>query len=165
MVEITDSSPSSGVVLRVRDDVDREPMYELIPAERIGDNTYRLLRSPGLVEGVAAGDKIEVDERTKRFNILRRAGNVCAWIFFDGNIDEPAANELRAQIERVGGSLDGGTHSSLIFTLPSAAGFPAIEEIFKHFEETYPATTWMFSNVYDAVDGVTPLNWWMNERT
>jgi hypothetical protein len=37
----------------------------------------------------------------------------------------------------------------------------AIEFVFIEFVAAHPGTEWMFGNVYDPRDGVTPLNWWV----
>ncbi len=56
-----------------------EPVYEQVTAEALADGRFRLLASPGLVLGTAAGDIIEVaDDGTPM--VVERGGNVATRI-------------------------------------------------------------------------------------
>ena len=148
--------------------VDQEKVgSEILDVEEIGPNRYRLIYSPGLVEGLAAGDEFELtDENAAGFNVVRRSGNLCAWLIFDEPPDFSAPNikDLEARVQGMGGHLDGGTHRSLIFTIPLRAGFKAIEEILDGFVEAVEGTHWFYGNVYDPKEPAKPLNWWLEQR-
>jgi hypothetical protein len=151
----------SEITLPALNDSGSLPVYERLAVEEISPNHFRLINSPGLVEGLAAGDEIEIDHtKPSQFNVLRRSGNICVWFFFPGAIDPQVAQTLEQAIGEIGGYLDGGTHSSLIFTIPARVGFLPIEALFSKAEKETSGATWMFANVYDPVDGKTPLNWW-----
>jgi hypothetical protein len=68
--------------------------------------------------------------------------------------------EPTARVARIGGRLDGSIERGLAYTLPLEAGFPAIERVFIDWAAEHPGWEWFFGNVYDPVDGVTPLNRW-----
>ena len=55
------------------DDSDR---FEPVHVERTGESKYRILYSPGLILGIAAGDEIELIEDQGRFEVSSRGGNV-----------------------------------------------------------------------------------------
>jgi hypothetical protein len=136
---------------------------ESLPVEPSGDGTYRLLASPGMVEGLAAGDVLALDAaKPTGYRVIERGGNLCVWFFFaaPGDNRGPAASRLREDVERIGGHLDGDGHASVVFTIPMTAGFPAIEAIMLAAEKRNAGSSWQFANVYDPVDGKTPLNWW-----
>ena len=76
----------------------------------------------------------------------------------------PLAEGLVRRVAELGGVLDGQIERGMVFTIPIAAGFPAIESVFNEFVSSHPGTEWLFSNVYDPRDGVTPLNWWVQEQ-
>jgi Domain of unknown function (DUF4265) len=139
---------------------DGTPFYESVLVELVGPGRYLVLASPGLLAGFAAGDEIEVapDERYGH-RVIRRGGNVCVQ-FFKGGDEGRTWGELESQVAALGGRLDGETPGLLVFTIPVAAGFPAIERIFYAAEKRYAGCEWMYGNVYDPADGVTPLNWW-----
>jgi hypothetical protein len=139
---------------------DGSPFFESVLVEPVDDGSYRVLASPGLVEGIAAGDEIEmVAGRQGEFRLVKRGGNVCIQFFWDGDIDRcPLA--LAPRIEALGGRIDGQTSGLLVFTVPASAGFEAIEAIFYAAEKEYPGCGWMYGNVYDPADGKTPLDWW-----
>jgi hypothetical protein len=139
----------------------REPVLESVPAERIGDGRFRLLGSPGLAGGAAAGDEIELADDGS-FRVVARGGNLSVQVF-SAAFDEPSVAELAARAEELGGRLDGGHDQLRVFTVPVSAGFPAIEAAFNDFASKHPATEWYFGNVYDLADGVTPLGWWDSE--
>jgi hypothetical protein len=137
---------------------------EVLDVEEIGPNRYRLIYSPGLVEGLAAGDEFELtEENSAGFSVLRRSGNLCTWLIFDEPTDfsAPYIKDLEARVKGIGGYLDGGTHRSLIFTIPLQAGFKAIKETFDAFVQAVQGTRWFYGNVYDPKDPTKPLNWWL----
>jgi len=145
--------------------VDQEKVgSEVLDIEEVGPNRYRLIYSPGLVEGLAAGDEFELtEENSAGFNIVRRSGNLCAWLIFDEPTDFSAPNieDLEARVRGIGGYLDGGTHRSLIFTIPLQSEFRTIEGIFDSFVKAVQGTHWFYGNVYDPKDPANPLNWWL----
>jgi hypothetical protein len=135
--------------------------YESVLVERIGPGRYRVLASPGLLEGFAAGDEIELaPEQSSGHRVTKRGGNVCVQFFWGDDASRPW-EELERQVATLGGRLDGQTPGLLVFTIPIAAGFPAIESVFYEAEKRYPGCRWVYGNVYDPADGVTPLEWWL----
>jgi hypothetical protein len=135
---------------------------EAVPAVHLGGKRFRLLCSPGLVEGIASGDEIQIDDDAPRgFLILQRSGNVCAWLYFPNAIEPegPEATAVAQSLTRLGGPLDGGGATFLVLTIPISSGFPAIESVLDSQTQAHPDTFWRYGNVYDA-DGETPLRWW-----
>ena len=148
--------------LRLRvPDTDRE-IVEKLGAEEIGPNRFRLLQTPGVIEGIAAGDEIEVAPDLG-FKMIRRGGTIGVWFFLEqpGQNKGPAGTKLKSEVDRIGGALDGGGVASLVFTIPLAVGFPAVEEVMSKACKDNPGSSWMYCNVYDPKDGETPLNWWL----
>jgi hypothetical protein len=120
------------------------------------------MHSPGFVEGIAAGDEFRLVEEHGAFEVTRRSGNVAVQVFGSEPL-APLAFGLVARVAELGGVLDGQIERGMVFTIPVAAGFPAIESVFDEFVSVHRGTTWMYGNVYDPRDGVTPLNWWVHE--
>jgi hypothetical protein len=135
---------------------------EQVPVEELGPNHFRLLHSPGMVEGLAAGDEIEIarDEELG-FRVIRRSGKVCAWFYMDVRERQLLENHpIRQDVEELGGRLDGGAPGLLVFTFPPPVNLARIEEVLSGWVTKIPGSSWMFGNVYDPRDGKTPLNWW-----
>lgn len=141
------------------------PVHEDVPAEQEGDR-WRLLASPGLVMGTAAGDLLEVYEN-RDFDVVERGQNIAI------HVTTPAGaaaelDELKARIEAMGGWCDGlgwtrdRTASLSVFTIPFHVGFEAIEEACDEYEHAVPTGEWYYANVYDPADDATPLNWWLD---
>jgi len=153
---------ASTINLEVDKNPDGSPFYESILVDVLGENRYRVAASPGLAEGMAAGDEIELaPDEPLGYRILKRGGNVSIQFFWhDGDIKQ-CLRELEPKAKAIGGRVDGETPGLLTFTRPVAAGFPAIENIFKDSKTRYPGSSWMYGNVYDPADGKTPLNWWV----
>jgi hypothetical protein len=135
------------------------PLKEPIHVEALGGERFRLLYSPGFVQGIAAGDVFRLLNEDGDFVVLSRAGNLAVQVFHTEPV-EPIKAELTRRVEQLGGVLDGGIERGLVFTLPLRAGFPAVEALFNRLVEEYPGLEWYYGNVYDRNDGVTPLNWW-----
>jgi hypothetical protein len=138
---------------------DGKPGQEPVHAEALGDGRYRLLYSPGFVQGIAAGDEFRLLNEDGAFEVVRRSGNLAVQVFSLENV-EPIKAELSRQVASLGGTLDGGIEQGLVFTIPVSAGFPAIEAVFNNFLAEHPGLEWYYGNVYDPKDGRTPLNWW-----
>jgi hypothetical protein len=136
------------------------PAYEEVLAERRSMKRYKLLKSPGLVQGLAAGDVFEaLPDGT--FNVVERGRNLSIQIFGRGDMN-PVERLATERLSVLGGRLDGQSQRELVYTVPIVAGFPAVEAILNELVARFPAVDWYFGNVYDPSDGVTPLNWWMD---
>ena len=136
---------------------------EMLPVVDLGDGRYRLLSSPGFVEGLAAGDEFELDpDAPLGHRVVRRGGNLCVWFYHSEPLSE--SSEVTADVRRVaeslGGHLDGGYSRMLVLTIPLAAGFDAVARALDDAVRRHAASSWLYGNVYDPADGATPLNWW-----
>ena len=136
---------------------------EMLPVAELGEGRYRLLASPGFVEGLAAGDEFELDaDSPLGHRVVRRGGNLCVWFYHSEPLSE--SSEVTADIRRVAeslaGHLDGGYSRMLVLTIPLATGFDAVAAAFDDAVRRHAAASWLYGNVYDPADGMTPLNWW-----
>jgi hypothetical protein len=139
------------------------PMTEIIEVLQLSPLRYRLVFSPGMVEGLAKGDEIELcSEDPKGFNVVKRSRNLCIWFFFQeiGRNQGPDGDRVRAIVEEFGGTCDGGGNTHLVLSIPLSFGFPAVEELFKDMAKRYPGSSWLYGNVYDPWNGFRPLGWW-----
>jgi hypothetical protein len=142
-----------------------QPVYEELLVEPCGPETYKLVASPGLVLGIAAGDTIRV-AGSDSFEIVARGGNLSVQILRSQGVDEieefatEAMARVGGRLDGVGGRIGGKRARELVFTIPVLAGFAPIEQALNHIIERFPDAEWYYGNVYDPSDGVTPLNWW-----
>jgi len=130
-----------------------------VEVERLADGTYRLLYSPGLVEGIAAGDVVRVvDPGTGGFELVSRGGNVAIKVLHD----QIAAvrSFLDPRFERLGGRCDGAIEKAAVYTVPVTAGFDSIQNVMRAMVTEVAGSSWYFGNIYDADDN--PLNWWLD---
>ena len=135
------------------------PLKEPVHAQPLGHGAYRLLYAPGLVQGIAAGDEFRLVGDDGKFEVTRRSGNLAVQLFSREPL-APFRQELATQVQRLGGTLDGGVERGLAFTVPVSVGFAAVESLFNSWVAEHPGCEWYFGNVYDPADGVTPLGWW-----
>ncbi len=131
-----------------------ERVDEEILVEPAGNDTWRLLTSPGLAQGMASGDVIEVDQ-ARRARPVVRGGNLAVHVL----APPEHAEDLLPQMRRLGGVRDGQTAELTVYTVPVSAGFPAVERVLEDFVRRHPDAEWYYGNV-DDTDGVTPLLWW-----
>ena len=134
-------------------------MEEVVPAEPLGRGCYRLLASPGLVEGVAAGDELELAPADPAgYRVLRRGGQLCIWVY----VPDPPPTQTDARLSRaaasLGGFLDGGNTRLRILTVPVSAGFARVETELDAAVAELGGSSWAYGNVYDRQD--RPLGWW-----
>jgi hypothetical protein len=136
---------------------------ELLPAVVVGSGRYRLLASPGYVEGLAAGDEFELSaDAPQGYRVLSRSGNLCIWFYFHRDVDAGSAEtaDLSRTAVALGGRLDGGWSRMLVLTVPLSVGWDRIEASLNAAVERFGGSSWLYGNVYDPSDGVTPLRWW-----
>jgi hypothetical protein len=122
----------------------------------ISGRTYRVLFSPGLVYGVAAGDEVEV-QADGSFSVVRRGFNLAVRVLSRHGVAACAPALIR-RVQDLGGRLDGRVAHGLVFTIPIAAGFGATERVFREAAQAHDGLVWEYANVYDA-DG-RALGWW-----
>ena len=147
-------------LLLLVDVVNGKPMTEPVHVADLGAGRFRLLYSPGLVQGIAAGDEFRLRDDDGRFDVLSRAGNLALQVYSREPVGQLRA-ALVARVSALNGTLDGAIERGLAFSVPLAAGFPAIEAVFNRWVEEHPGWEWYYGNVYSTADGVTPLNWWL----
>ena len=146
------------ILLYAGDSSDGSEAREEVVLERLGAMRFKVVQSPGLVLGIAAGDVIEVSG--DRFKIVTRGQNVAIQVFAREGLDE-LEQRLTSSLSKLGGWLDGRAALQLVYTVPVSAGFPAIEQALRQTVAQYKGAEWYYGNVYDNDDGVTPLNWWL----
>lgn len=154
------------ITLPVFHDDGRLATREVLEVEPIGTNRYRLLHSPAYVEGIAAGDVIELDQSLQSgFRLLSRAGNLAVIVVFDKPEDKSAqAQRLEESVQTIGGVVDGGPARVLVLTVPVSSGFQAVESLLGAFMREVPGSSWWYGNVYEAGDPSRPLNWWKDAQ-
>lgn len=163
-----DSSPEEivDIQLPVCHNESKREAIEVIQAVRLCPHQFRLLYSPGVVEGVARDDLIEFsDSDPKGFTVLHHSGFLCVWFFFkeQGRNQGPDGDRVRAAVEKFGGLYDGSGNTNLVFSVPVSLGFPIIETLFNDLEGQYQGSSWLFGNVYDPWNDFKPLGWWSDQ--
>lgn len=152
--------PHDGTLVEVAADrrSDGQPVYETLWAEGLPGGTYRLVRTPLVAQGLAAGDEFEVQHSDRSFRVLRRSGNLAVQLWMNSDLTSDVLETLTSAVVALGGCLDAHARSFAGFRIPVSVGFPPVEQLFDDFVAEHPRAEWMFSNVYDA-DG-RPLDWW-----
>jgi Domain of unknown function (DUF4265) len=119
----------------------------------------RLLHSPARVSGLAAGDVIELDtSRVAGFRVMRRGGNLAVVLRLPTEeLKGQAGKALEAEVASMSGVCESSVDDSLVFTVPSAAGIPAVEAFFNRARDRFRGSEWHFNNAYGP-DG-RPLDW------
>ncbi len=155
-----DCSTACDVRLRV-ERRGKSPVLETVTGVPVGAaRTYRLTVSPGFAQGVARGDVVKVED-DGRFEVIRRSGLLCIRIFGAPGVIQELRASLPPALSQLGGRIDGGLRDRmLICDVPVDAGFRAVEKLMSEWVEARSGTEWYYGNVYDPIDGETPLKWW-----
>lgn len=138
---------------------DGQPVAERLQVMEQEDGTFVLARSPAFVKGVAKGDKIKLNKDDHSFELITHSGNLCVRIFARENIEQ-LAEDITPLFEKLGGELDMQAERMLVFSIHVSCGFDKIENILEDHVGEETQSAWLYGNVYDPRDGVTPLNWW-----
>lgn len=164
MEEQTEQSSHDHVAVRVEGASSKG--FEWVSAQCVGDGQWLLLRSPLYAMHLAAGDTIK-PRRGERgaFDLIARGGNVAVQFYLpDSDLDDrdatqAVADELAPKVAKLQGRLDGMTSGLIVFTIPFAETFEAIEDLFDGAVSARPGAQWQYANVYDCNTG-EPLDWW-----
>lgn len=136
-----------------------KPFVETLPVRELDDGELQLVKSPAFLKGLASGDVIKFLPLAGEFEIVRRSGNLSVRVFSRSNIAR-LADALTGELERLGGELDLETPRMLVYSIHVSCGFATIETLLNGAIAQDSESMWMYGNVYDPVDGQTPLNWW-----
>lgn len=145
---------------------DGEKVAEKIQVKKVGEGEFELVRSPCFTKGLALGDKIVFDDKDNSFELKTHSGNVCIRVYAKEDLTALRA-DITPKIEKLGGSLDYENQRLLVYSIHVSCGFKEIERTFNDHIDEDAQQMWLYGNVYDPVDGVTPLNWWqsiLNEK-
>ena len=141
-----------------------EPVFESLNVEFITDTPhhFRLMESPLLTRNLASGDVMRlVNPDRAEYELLTRSGNVCIRLFGNEELID-IEQRLTPEFEKIGGDLDLQTTRGLVYTIHVSIGFKAIESLLNEACKDYPEVVWYYGNIYDAEDGTTPLEWWLD---
>nr|WP_010130308.1 DUF4265 domain-containing protein [Microbulbifer agarilyticus] len=142
---------------------DGEPVVERLQVKVNEDDSVQLVRSPAFIKGIASGDTIKVnreDPEKPSFELVKRSGNLAVRIFCRGDSTK-LSDQLTPQLEKLGGELDLESPRLLVYSIHVSCGFDQIEKILNSACDG-ANSVWYYGNVYDPVDGQTPLNWWQD---
>jgi hypothetical protein len=134
-----------------------EAVFEQVLVDDLGQGRFRIVATPTLVPGVAAGDTVSFAKDAVTFKVLARGNNLA--VQFHGGAG--VADDIAERITGIGGILHGQRGDVAVFTVPVRSGFPVIEAALDAICAYHPGVEWYFGNVYDPSDGVTLLNWWV----
>jgi len=157
MSEIEEASTSIHLLAGVKPD--GQLIYEEVFAKNKGDNCYQLTTSPVFAKGAAKLDVIRLMP-AGRFEVEQYYGNLCVRVFAKKHV-EHIRQQLDAPLKAVEGELDYQNDRILVYSVPVKAGFETIEKILNSAVQDTGAV-WLYANVYDPLDGETPLNWWLD---
>ncbi|WP_439134786.1 DUF4265 domain-containing protein [Pseudomaricurvus sp.] len=138
---------------------DGKPVAERLQVIIHEDNSCQLVKSPAFVKGIASGDLIKLEKGDEAFTLLKRSGNLSIRVFCRDDSSQ-LVDDLTPPLEKLGGELDIETPRMLVYSIHVSCGFQQIESILNGVASDDVA--WMYGNVYDPNDGVTPLNWWQD---
>jgi hypothetical protein len=140
---------------------DGQLIYEELPVNPLAEtDAFELLRSPAFCKGVAKGDHLR-RLPGGRFEVIKHGGNLAIRIIAKQGI-ERLAELVASSVKAINGSLDEQTERMLMVSIPVSAGFDVVEAMMSDLLASVDDSTWFYGNVYDAMDGETPLNWWVN---
>ena len=137
---------------------DGELVYEQVLAMPIGDNCYQLSTSPLFARGAAKGDVVRM-LAAGRFEVEQHNGNLCVRVMARQGLEE-IKQRLNAPLKAMEAELDFENERTLVYSIHVKAGFEKVEAAFNQALQGKEDAIWLYANVYDPLDGETPLDWW-----
>lgn len=137
---------------------DGEFIYEDLKAKPIGDNCYLLSHSPLFARGAVKGDVVRMFS-AGQFEVEKHGGNLCVRVLARADIGV-IKQRLEAPLKALEADLDVENERALVYNIHVKQGFDKIEAAFTQAMQGRDDAMWLYANVYDPVDGETPLNWW-----
>lgn len=131
---------------------------QAVEAVALPNGCYEVARTPGFVDGIAAGDVVRItNPKTGAFELVSHGGNLAILIWAEEV--EAARAFLDPKLEALGGRCDGAVTGAAVYTVPVASGFDAISAELDAMKAAIPGAGWGYNNVYGKHD--LPLNWWL----
>ncbi len=122
------------------------PVFEVLPARVLGEHSFELSRSPGLVLGCAAGDVLQVADGGT-FEVIKSGANVCIQAYRGGPFSPEALAALEAGLTALNGTVEAPADRRFIVgTVAREVGFPAIERVMNDWAAGVDNTEWWFGN-------------------
>lgn len=145
---------------------DGRPVVERLQVKVNQDDSCQLVKSPAFVKGLASGDIIRLEsadggQAGSQFSLVKHSGNLCIRVYCRGDITA-LSDRLTPALEKLGAELDTETARLLVYSIHVSCGFAAIEAVLDRHTGEGEDSVWLYGNVYDPVDGRTPLNWWVD---
>ena len=137
---------------------DGQLIFEKVFANNIGDGCYQLTTSPVFARGAAKNDVIRL-LTAGRFEVEQHNGNLCVRVLAKHNI-ALIQQRLAPLLKPLDAELDYQNERTLVYSINVKMGFDAIEEAMNEVITDSHQAMWLYANVYDPLDGETPLNWW-----
>jgi hypothetical protein len=138
---------------------DGQAVGEDLRVKALENEELQLVNSPLFVKGLAAGDIFKYNEKERSITIVQRSGNLCIRVMAKQGLNN-IADELTPRLEKLGGELELQNERILAYCIHISCGFSAIEKILNTYVGENTQSIWVYGNVYDPTDGVTPLKWW-----
>jgi hypothetical protein len=129
---------------------------ENLLAEPLADGRFRLVCTPGLIQGFAADDVIRYHADRRSAELVSRGMKVGVQ-FYHPALDDRVVAHIEGQVTAVGGSVDGHLQNLLVLTFPVGVRVGNIQSFLREYEERFGAE-WFFANLF--TDDGRPLEWW-----
>lgn len=152
-----------GLELRVRIQDQARPTFEWIPVRAVGLDEFLVARSPGMVLGVARGDRIRASSDAGTFIVLERSGNLAIQLLRRrpaAHLPDPLFAAFSEIVSSLDGSIDGYSPSTIVATVPVDGGFEALEEMVDGLMNDSGAFEWMIGNLYPEDGSTRVVRWW-----
>ncbi|RFS86981.1 DUF4265 domain-containing protein [Actinomadura spongiicola] len=132
------------------DKSDGQPAYEMVPVERLPDGQYKIVGTPALVLGCAAGDTVTLDE-AMRVRVLHHGGNLAIQAFPIKEFAHSDVERLREAMTPLSGLVEAPANLRfIVVTVPMSAGIPHINSTMNEWAATANAE-WSYGNAPDAL--------------
>lgn len=129
-----------------------KPWKEPVHVAELERGAFRLLYSPGLVQGIAAGDVFRILNDDGAFELVERSGNLSVQVYCLRPFEAAPKGKLIEEMERFGASLDGQIERGMVFTAPPSAAFGAMEKALNAFVSEIQDSSWDYGNFPDPAE-------------
>jgi hypothetical protein len=124
------------------------PGAENVLVEYLSDNLFKVVRSPGIVSRLAAGDIFRLTDDQGHYELVSRCGNNCVQVYVRTDGLPELRDFMSCRVRTLRGWLDGTLslkrNALVVYTFPPSVSFEELESLRCETMGAFPDVNWLY---------------------